>query len=311
MKIQILNKQGQKIKEKETKLFEELIREDIIAKVVEAEKIWHPYYPKFRAGMDRSASGKVSHRRHVWQSDRGRGLSRIPKKAFWRRGTQFSWEGAIVPSTRGGRRAHPPKGHFNLKKINKKEYKKALLSALSYVSSVGDVKKKYSSLSEKKIDVKLPLVVDKSVLNLKIKEFAEFLEKILDGFYSVAVQKKSVRAGAGKRRGRKYKKNAGLLFVVGKDEDMKIKGIEIVKVPYLIVSDLASNGARLCLFSERAVEELEKFMKGKNKIIKNQEKNNVVNAKQDKRTKQLSERNQGSQNLEVDNRNEQKEDKNG
>lgn len=297
MKIQILNKQGQKVKEKNSILFEEPIRKDIIAKVVEAEKIWHPYSPKFRAGMDRSASGKVSHRRHVWQSDRGRGLSRIPKKAFWRRGTQFSWEGAIVPSTRGGRRAHPPKGHFNLKKINKKELRKALLSALSYVSSVNEVKRKYDSLKDRKIDVELPLIVDKSVLNLKIKEFAEVLKKILGDFYSVAAQKKSIRAGVGKRRGRKYKRSAGLLFVIGKNEDVKIKGVEIVKVPFLIVSDLASNGARLCLFSEKAVEELEEIAEGKNKT--KHQGNKIINAKQGRKSNKKS---SGSQNLKINNK---------
>ena len=70
-KIQILNKEGNKIKEVETILFEEPIRKDIILKVIESEKIRQPYSPKFRAGMDISASGNVTHRRKVWKSDRG------------------------------------------------------------------------------------------------------------------------------------------------------------------------------------------------------------------------------------------------
>ena len=109
MKIQILDKEGEKIREIETSLFEEPVRKDIIRKVVEAEKIWQPFSCKFRAGMDRSASGNTSKRRHVWKSDRGKGLARLPRKIFWRRGTQFNWVGAEVASTRGGRRAHPPK----------------------------------------------------------------------------------------------------------------------------------------------------------------------------------------------------------
>jgi len=260
MKIQILNQEGKKVSEKETKLFEEPIRKDIIFKVAEAEKIWQPFSPRFRAGMDRSASGNVTHRRHVWKTDRGRGLSRIPRKIFWRRGTQFSWEGAIIPSVKGGRRAHPPKGKVNLKKINKKELQKALLSALTYVSSADEVKKKYSSLKNKKIDVNLPLVIDDKIFELNTRDFFAFLKKILNDLYEIAIQKKSIRAGIGKMRGRKYKKNAGLLFVVGKDEDFKIKGIDIVKTDGLIVSDLASNNARLTLFSEKAIEELEKVL---------------------------------------------------
>ncbi len=260
MKAQILDIKGKKIKEITTDLFEEPIREDIIFKVVETEKIWQAYSPKYRAGMDSSASGNVKHRRHDWKSDQGRGLVKIPRKVFWRRGTQFSWEGAIVPSTKGGRRAHPPKGNVNLKKINKKELRKALLSALTYSSSADELKKKYYTLNDEKIEIKFPLIVDGKILSLKTKEFFESLKKILGNLHKIAIQKKSIRAGKGKLRGRKYKKNAGLLFVVGKDEKKRIKGIEIVNVNQLITSDLANNGARLTLFTENAIKELENIL---------------------------------------------------
>jgi len=262
-KIQILNNEGKKVKEIETKLFDEPIREDIMLKVVESEKLRQPYSPKFRAGMDISASGNVTHRRKVWKSDRGKGISRIPKKAFWRRGTQFSWEGAIVPSTKGGRRAHPPKGNVNLKKINKKELNKAFLSALSYVSNSEEINKKYSSLD--KVEMQLPLVVESSVIQLNTKEFLNSLKKILGNLHRVAVQKKSVRSGIGKMRGRKYKKNAGLLFVIGNEEEKKIKGIEVVNVSELELGDLAENGARLTLFSENAIKDIEDVIKVKEK----------------------------------------------
>ena len=74
MKLQVLNKEGKKVKEMDTKLFEEPIRIDIISKIVEAEKIRQPFSNTFRAGMDRSASGNVRHRRHVWKSHYGRGI---------------------------------------------------------------------------------------------------------------------------------------------------------------------------------------------------------------------------------------------
>jgi len=259
MKLTILNQEGKKVKEIETNLFEEPLREDLIFKIVEAEKIKHPYSPRFRVGMDRSASGLIRKRRHVWKSDRGRGLSRIPRKIFWRRGTQFSWCGAIVPGTRGGRRAHPPKGPSRLRKINKKELKKALLSALSYVGSLEQLKKKYDTLKNKKVEINLPLIIEDKILDLKTKEFLESLKKVLGNLYEIAIQKKSKRAGIGKMRGRKYKKNAGLLFVVGKDEKKRIKGIEVIKTSDLTISDLASNGARLTLFTENAIKDLEKI----------------------------------------------------
>jgi len=258
MKVQVLDVNGKKVRDVETGLFEEPIREDIIFKVAEAEKLKQPYAPTYRAGMDRSASGNVRHLRHSWKSDRGRGMARIPKKQMSRRGTQFTWIGAIVPSTRGGRRAHPPKGIGALKKINKKELKKALLSSLSYVGSSEEVKKKYISLD--KVEVKLPVVVEDKVFKLKTKEFFSALKKIFGSASDVAVQKKSVRAGIGKLRGRKNKKNAGLLFVIGNKEEKKIKGIEVVNVQDLMVGDLANGGARLCMFSENAIKELGKTL---------------------------------------------------
>tara|TARA_Y100000034_G_scaffold136159_1_gene211161 strand:- start:1562 stop:2344 length:783 start_codon:yes stop_codon:yes gene_type:complete len=257
MKVQILDINGKKVKEITTELFEEPIREDIIFKVVEAEKLRQPYSPKYRSGMDISASGNVRHTRHAWKSDRGRGLSRIPRKKMWRRGTQFSWEGAIVPSTKGGRRAHPPKGNVDLKKINKKELKKALLSALAYSSSEAEIKKKYSSLKDKKIEIQLPLIVEDKLLELKTKEFLSSLKKILKDLNNIAIQKKSVRAGKGKLRGRKYKKNAGLLLVIGKDEKKRMQGIDVIKADQLIVTDLAAGGARLTMFTEKAIKDLE------------------------------------------------------
>lgn len=263
MKIQVLNKEGKKVSEKETLVFSEPIREDIIREVVEAERIKHPNSPKYRAGMDSSASGTPSKRRHVWKTNTGKGMARLPRKIFSRRGTQFNWEAAIVPSSRGGRRAHPPHGNVNLNKINKKELKKALMSSLSYVSSVDELKKKYSTLKEVKIDVKLPLVVSGDVLNLNNKDFFIMLKKVLGELNNVAVQKKTIRAGIGKMRGRKNKKNAGLLFILGNKEKFKVKGVEIIKVNELTVSDLASNGARLCMFSEMAVGDLEDIKKGK------------------------------------------------
>jgi len=258
MKTQILDINGRKIKEITTTLFEEPIREDVIYKVIEAEKIKQPYAPQLLAGMARSASGRIRRKRHSWKGGYGRGMSRVPRKIMWRRGTQFSWVGAIIPSTKGGRRAHPPKGMGKLKKINKKELNKALFSALTYSNSITELKKKYSSLRDKEIkDIKFPIIVEDKILKLNTKDFLKTMKKILKEFYSVAVQEKSKRAGIGKLRGRKYKKNAGALFIISKTENIKIKGIEVVKSSELAVSHLADNGARLVFFSEKAIKDLE------------------------------------------------------
>ncbi len=264
MKIQVLDKEGKKKGEIETSIFDEKVREDLIQRVVEAEKTKHPSAPYYLAGKQASASGKIRHARRRWKTATGRGISRIPRKIFWRRGTQFYWQGATISSTRGGRRAHPPKILMREKKINKKEKLKALLSALALITSIEELKKKYKNLKDKEIKIKLPIIVENEILDLKTKLFLDSLKNILGDLAEVAIQKKSIRAGKGKARGRKYKKTAGLLFVIGKKEDKKIKGIGIKKISQLSVSDLASNGARLTVFTEEAVKDLEKRIKGKN-----------------------------------------------
>ena len=287
MKINILDSQGNKKKEMDTEIFSGKIREDIVQKVAEVEKIRQPYSPFPLAGKQYSATGKIRHGRRRWKTAAGRGISRVPRKIFWRRGTQFYWEGATVSGTRGGRRAHPPKilGMINTKKINKKEAKLAFLSALAMTGSIEHLKKKYSTLEHKKIEVKLPIVVEESVVKLKTKEFMNSLNKMLGELSELAIQTKKVRHGKGKMRGRKYRKSAGALFIIGKQEEMKLSGIEIKKANELRVKDLVSNGARLTIYTEQAIKDLEERIAGKNKEEGKKE------AKKTKKEKKAKERN--------------------
>ncbi len=261
MKIHVLNNLGKTEKEIDSKAFDSETREDIVQKVAEIEKMnrmpeWAPY---IYSGMDTSASGNVKHNRHVWKSDRGKGMARIPKKKMSRTGERFHWVGAVIPGTKGGRRAHPPKLGGRILKINKKEFLLALKSALAMIANPQKVQKKYSSLNDSKLNIKLPIVIGSDTIGLQTGEFLEALGKILGSseLEEVAIQKKSMRAGIGKMRGRKYKKSAGLLLVLGNKESKKINGIDIVNANNLIVSDLASNGARLCAFSEQAIKDIE------------------------------------------------------
>jgi large subunit ribosomal protein L4e len=73
--------------------------------------------------------------------------------------------------------------------------------------------------------------------------------------FSLTLKKKVVRAGKGKMRGRKYKSNAGLLLVTGKDEKLAIKGIDVRNKSSLKIADLYPLG-RLTLYTKKAIEEL-------------------------------------------------------
>ncbi len=265
MKASILNINGKKTKEINLpKCFSQEIRKDIIAKVLEAKKSKQPYAPSLVAGKQHSASGKIVHRRHVWKSSYGRGMSRVPRKIMLRRGSQFNWVGAEVSSTVGGRRAHPPKifSMINNKKINKKELKIALISAISATANEREVVNRYERLSNKKVG-NLPLIVESKLTSLKAKELILSLKKILgEKLFELALKKKTVRAGKGKLRGRKYKSNAGLLFVIGEKEKLKTNAFEIKNVNNLGVTDLAKGGAgRLTLYTEQAIKELGEKLK--------------------------------------------------
>jgi len=264
-KLQILDINGNKIGEMTSDIFDGQIRLDIIQKIVETEKERQLYAPFLWAGMNSSASGNVKHNRHVWKTDRGKGMGRFPKKRMSDKGDRFVWVGAIIPGVRGGRRAHPPKLLRADLKINKKEQIFGMLSALALISSQEEIKKKYARLNGAGFKFNLPLVVDEKMLKLKSKEFFGALNKILgDDAFEIAVQKKAVRAGKGKMRGRTYKKNAGILFIVGNNQDIKISGIDTIKARDLKMIDIAANGARLALFTEQAIKDLESRIKGKN-----------------------------------------------
>ena len=81
MKGNLLDINGKKLKEIELpKCFSQDVREDIIAKFLETKKNKQPYAPSLVAGKQHAAKGKVVHRRHVWRSGYGRGISRVPRK---------------------------------------------------------------------------------------------------------------------------------------------------------------------------------------------------------------------------------------
>ena len=122
--VKILDIEGKEKKKIEIpNFFTQKIRKDIISKILEAKKRKQPYAPSPVAGKQHSASGLIIHRRHVWKSGYGKGISRVPRKVMSKKGSQFNWVGAEVSAMRGGRRAHPPKilSMINTNKINKKE----------------------------------------------------------------------------------------------------------------------------------------------------------------------------------------------
>lgn len=251
MKAQLFDSKGEKKSELELpEVFNSQIRDDIALKFFEADKEIQPYSSYEEAGKRHVASGKVSHRRHKWQTAYGKGISRVPRKRMWRRGTQFYWIGAEVSSTRGGRRAHPPKGFRRPKKINKNEIKIAMNSAFAATADKDYILKRYSSVKEIK---SAPLVIES--MPQKTKDAIDTLRKIFGDLSALILKNKVVRPGRGKTRGRKYKSNAGLLLVTSNDENIKITGIDVRRTNEVEIADLYPLG-RLTLYTKKAIEEL-------------------------------------------------------
>ena len=263
MKTNILDIDGKKLKEIELpSFFSARVREDLISKILEAKKKKQPYSPAPNAGMQHAARGKVVHRRHVWRSGYGKGISRVPRKIMSRRGEQFNWVGAEIPGVRGGLRAHPPKvlGMINFSKINKKEMKIAFISALSSTANLEEIKKRYASLEGKKIEHNFPLIISELKFK-KTKELIASMKKILgENLFEIAIPKTKVTSGKRRMRGRKYKKSAGLLIVTGDDEKMNPNVFDTKKAKELSFMDLDGLG-RLTLYTEKAIKNLGEKLK--------------------------------------------------
>jgi large subunit ribosomal protein L4e len=271
MKANLFGVDGKKVKQIEIPdFFKEAIRVDLIKKISELMKRKQPYGPSPVAGNQHSASGKLKHHRHVWKSQYGRGMSRIPRMQRSRKGSQFDWVGATVPSARGGRRAHPPKviSMVTEGKINKKELKLATLSAISATASQKYLTKRYSTLKGE-IKIELPFLVDSKIIELKTKKLLETLKAVLGTkLYSIAIQKKEIRKGRGKIRGRKYKSNLGLLLVLGNGEKIKTTAFDTINVKELSVNHLAKGEpGRLTVYTEKAILDLKERFSGKKEKI--------------------------------------------
>jgi large subunit ribosomal protein L4e len=243
------------------KCFSSRIRADILLKVFETQKGIHsqPYGSMEGAGAQYSASGISKKKRHDWKATYGKGISRVPRKVMSRHGSSFNWVGATVSNTRGGRRPHAPRAEKNLfKKVNKKELLIALKSALVGTFNAAALEKKFGRKME------MGGVFTSDILDVKTKDFVLAMKAVFGESMISVLKSKTIRSGIGKMRGRKYKSNAGLLFVVGNEEEMKRSGVTVIKVSDLTVKDLAPNGVagRLACYSEKAVEEIANKFEG-------------------------------------------------
>jgi len=216
-------------------------RPDLIQKAVVAEQSCRrqPYATNVDAGL-RTSGDYFGSRRNKFRQTINKGMSRLPRLK-----TGGGGLGRVIrlPSARGGRRAHPPKGKDYSKKINRKERKLALYSAVAATADLELVQQRGHSA----IGKELPLIVEDRIQELKkASELSKALKAV----------------GLADELGSDRK--AKVLIVVGEDKGIvkaagSIAGVDVATVDALTVEELApgTHAGRLTIWSESALRGLE------------------------------------------------------
>ena len=182
----------------------------------------------------------------------GRGMAHVP---------QENGRARRVPQAVGGRAAHPPKAEKDQgKKVNDKERKLATRSAIAATADAERVAERGHDFDD---DLELPLVVSDEFEELeKTQEAVEAFEEL--GIHDDVVRAdegKSVRAGRGTTRGRKYDEPKSVLVVTSEDPSRaarNLAGVDVATATDVNTEDLApgTHAGRLTLWTESAVEEV-------------------------------------------------------
>jgi large subunit ribosomal protein L4e len=235
------------------KAFSEEVREDLIRRAVLSERSYklQPQGHSVLAGMQTTATyyGAMG----SYRTGRHMGVAIRPRQKL---GGGVQGMVRRIPSSVKGKRAHP---HMIEKKIweriNKKEYQKAISSAIA-----ATLLAKHTTGQHKP-----PLIISKDIESVKkTKEVTKIFEKL--GFASLLKESKDKKhSKSGIRRGavqKKYKKS--VLLVLGSDKGAinaarNIAGSDVCTVDKMTAEILAPGGVpgRLTVWSEEAIARLD------------------------------------------------------
>jgi len=239
--------------------FNERVRPDIIkrANLSIKSKKRQAYGADPEAGLRHVVYWKKQ--QNAYRGQKGKGMSRTPRKIRVRRGSQIYGDGAESPNTVGGRTAHPPKAEKNFdEEINNKERRKAIRSAIAATADQELVSDKHEYEGE------VPIIEEDISGIEKTQELKKKLEKIGLEDELERTSEKKVRGGMGKNRGRKYTRKVGPLVVTVNDKGISdaagnLAGVEHSKVDQLNAEKLAPGAqpGRLVIWSEKSLEKLE------------------------------------------------------
>ncbi|MFH0861655.1 MAG: 50S ribosomal protein L4 [Candidatus Altiarchaeota archaeon] len=220
------------------KAFSTPYRPDLIQRTVIAEQaaMRQPYSTDPEAGL-RTSGDYFGSRQNRFRQTINKGNSRLPRLK-----TGGGGLGRVIrlPQTKGGRRAHPPKGKDYSRKINRKEWKLALFSAIAATAS----KELVEARSHIFKGAELPIVVEDKFQGLKkTSEVVKALKAI----------------GLGDEMDSKKKKK--VLIVVAEDGGILkaaggLDGVDVATLDDLDMGSLApgTHAGRLTLWSESALK---------------------------------------------------------
>jgi large subunit ribosomal protein L4e len=238
--------------------FEAPIRTDLIRRAVVAIQS-HSFQPQGRDPM----AGK---RTTAESLGVGRGMSRIPRV----KGERYARGGmaGFAAGTVKGRLTFPPTStKIPAKKINKKELRAAMLSAVAATSSKPLVRARGHRIPD---DLELPLIVSDAAEKITKNAEAEKILKNLGVWDDIErAAERKIRSGKGSVRGRPYKSHVSALIIVSKRQGAErafgnFSGVGVVDVSTLNVSDLApgTHPGRLTIWTESAIKGLETRLGG-------------------------------------------------
>jgi large subunit ribosomal protein L4e len=258
-KIKVYSLEGEVVEEIELpEIFMEVFRPDLIKRAVISSQT-----ARIQAWGTDPRAGK---RTTAKSFGSGRGAAMVPRVKGSRH--PAGSKAAFIPQATGGRKAHPPKTERIIhEKINRKERRLAIRSAVAATANREMVKNRGHKIAN--ID-QIPFVVGDELEAIKrTKDTREIFEKLgLMDDVTRAKTGRTIRAGRGKMRGRKYKTPKGPLVVVGEDKGISLgarnhAGVDVVVVNNLNAELLApgTHPGRLTIYTKSAVEKLGELFK--------------------------------------------------
>lgn len=186
----------------------------------------------------------------------------------------------------GGRRVRAPKSDkVIVEKINKKEKINAVLSAIAATADPVLVQMRGHQLGTIR---ELPVIVSDEFEDLtKTRDVQSTLYNLgLEEELDRAKEGKRVRAGKGKRRGRRYKRRKGPLIVVSETDASviraarNIEGIDVVPVEKLSILHLAPGGhpGRLTIWTKKALINFQEKINKVSENLRNRSRKDLLKA---------------------------------